>query len=289
MAIIWFDTVVRPDPMLEPLNRAGYLTGKNYPVNRFFDHLAFSYRTGTPDMEFDISFRGRRKIIRENHCMLTLPGESWYTVPLKPCNELYFVFEHPERLFGGKQPVRDDFGLCIPPADSPFYDYAEIFIKLLTHPVTPALCSQLDCLAHAMLSCTFYGERINAGISPIEQIEGYINNHYFDDLDFAAIAARFGMSFSSFRRQWQLLHDLPPGATVLELRNRHARELLLNRQLTIGEIAVQIGYPDCRYFSRFFRKMNGLTPSEFRNRYAPDPTRWETWENSLKRDNSVLN
>ena len=59
-------------------------------------------------------------------------------------------------------------------------------------------------------------------------------------------------------------HDCPPGATVLALRNRHARELLLNMQLSIGEVAVLSGYPDTRYFSRFFRRYNGVTPGEFR-------------------------
>jgi YesN/AraC family two-component response regulator len=36
--------------------------------------------------------------------------------------------------------------------------------------------------------------------------------------------------------------------------------------LSIGEVAELTGYPDIRYFSRFFRRMNGMTPSEFRSR-----------------------
>lgn len=264
MSIIWFDTVPRLSSRIEPLTRAGFLPGKNYPVERVFDHMAFSYRTGAPDVEFKILWHGREKIIRQPHCMLMLPGEYSLTEPLKPCDELYFVFEDPERIFGGKMPERGDFGLFFPPEDSPFYGYEKLFRKLLTYPLSPALCTQLDCLALAMLGCTFYHENAGTLQTPIEKIEGYINNHYSEDMDFAVLAGRFGLSFTTFRRLWNMRHDRPPGATVLALRNRHARELLLNMQLSIGEVAALVGYPDPRYFSRFFRRCNGLTPGEFR-------------------------
>ena len=264
MPIFWFDTIPRLSPQVEPLNRASCLSGKNYPLERFFDHLAFSYRTGAPDMAFKVSWRGRETVVREPHCMLMLPGEYSITEPLKPCNEFYFVFEHPERLFGGKPPRRGDFGLFFPPKGSLFFAYETLFRRLLEHPLTPALCTQLDCLAVAMLGCTFYDEDAASRQTPMEMIEGYINNHYSEDMDFTEIAGRFGLSFTTFRRLWKMRHPQPPGATVLALRNRHARELLLNLQLSIGDVASLVGYPDARYFSRFFRRFNGMTPGEYR-------------------------
>ncbi|MBR7107738.1 MAG: helix-turn-helix transcriptional regulator [Lentisphaeria bacterium] len=264
MSIIYFDTMPRLSSRIEPLNRAGWLEYKDYSVDRRFDHLSFSYRVGAPEMEFQVEMNGRKKVLTQPHCMLMMPGDHTVTTALKPCHELYFVFEHPERILGGKPPVYRDFGLMMPPQNSIFFEYAENFKRLLYVPITPAVCTQLDCLALAMLSATFYSENSSGTASPIEQIEGYINNHYSDQLDFQFLAHRFGMSFSNFRKQWQMRHDLPPGATVANLRNRHARELLLNERLSIGEVAVMSGYPDARYFSRFFRKMNGMTPGEFR-------------------------
>jgi AraC-like DNA-binding protein len=89
-------------------------------------------------------------------------------------------------------------------------------------------------------------------------------------MDFAVLANRFGLSFTTFRRLWNMRHDRPPGATVLALRNRHAQELLLNMQLSIGEVAALVGYPDPRYFSRFFRRCNGVTPGEFREKMSAE-------------------
>ena len=265
MAIIWYDTIPRLSSLMEPLNRAGYLPGKTITVDRLFDHLAFSWRVGAPEMKLAIRSRGRETVVTRPHCMLTLPGEHFVTTPLSPCNEFYFVFKNPDRMFGGRMPKREAFGLYFPPENSPFFVYLEQFMKLFNGPLSPSVCTQLDCLALAILGCTFYRDSMTERLSPIEEIEGYILNHYSDELDFPALARRFGLSFASFRRKWKERNPDPPGETVLKLRNRHACDLLRNRQLSIGEVAELTGYPDIRYFSRFFRRMNGMTPSEYRN------------------------
>lgn len=265
MSIIWFDTVNRLSLTVEPLNRAGYLPNKNYPVERVFDHMAFSYRyCRNNEMEFKINLRGKSTVVTQNHCMLMLPGEYSLTEPLTPCDELYFVFDNPERLFGDKKPQRDEFNLFIPGKDAICLKYLALFKELLTYPLTPANCTQLDCLAQAILTCTFYNENVQVNQSPIEKIEGYINSHYSEDINFVELASRFGLSFTTFRRLWNSRHKLPPGATIIELRNRHAQELLLNLKLSIGEVASLVGYPDTRYFARFFKRCNNITPGEFR-------------------------
>ena len=53
---------------------------------------------------------------------------------------------------------------------------------------------------------------------------------------------------------------------LTEIRLKNARELLQNSQLSIKEICVQSGYGDPNYFSRIFKKYEGVTPSEFRGR-----------------------
>ena len=51
---------------------------------------------------------------------------------------------------------------------------------------------------------------------------------------------------------------------LTEIRLRSARELLQNSQYSIKEIFAQSGYSDPNYFSRIFKKYEGVTPSEFR-------------------------
>ena len=265
MAIIWFDTAKRLTLSMGPLTRAGYLEKKTTSVDRVFDHLAFSYREGAPEMKLLVRIGGKEQVLTKPHCMLFLPGDHSVTIPLAPCNEFYFVIQHPERVLGDRKPLRGEFGELYPEADSRLFTYVKLFLEMFGGPVSPGICTQLDCLVLAMLGCTYYRGLSADRISPVEAIEGYINNHYTDEIDFEELAKQYGLSISSFRRQWNRQKDETPGQMVLRLRNRTALELLRNRQLLIGEVAEMTGYPDIRYFSRFFRRMNGMTPSEYRN------------------------
>jgi AraC-like DNA-binding protein len=47
-----------------------------------------------------------------------------------------------------------------------------------------------------------------------------------------------------------------------------ARRLLLYSDETASRVAIRLGFKDASYFSRFFRRANGCTPSEFRARSA---------------------
>ncbi|MBR2872632.1 MAG: hypothetical protein IKB99_03950, partial [Lentisphaeria bacterium] len=211
MAIIWYDTSKRITLSIGPLTRAGFLENKTTSIDRVFDHLSFSYRTGAPDIKLLVRTRGKEMVVTKPHCMLFLPGEHAVTTPLMPCNEFYFVIQHPEQFLGGQQPSRDEFGVMYPEEGSPFFTYMKMFLQFFKGPVSPGICTQLDSLVMAMLGSTYYGIVSPNRMTPVEAIEGYINNHYTEDIDFEAVAAHYGLSFSTFRRQWKQYKEETPG------------------------------------------------------------------------------
>lgn len=52
-----------------------------------------------------------------------------------------------------------------------------------------------------------------------------------------------------------------------QIRIKKAQELLTHTQLTVNEISYDVGYNNTTYFSKMFRKLNGMTPKEFRDKY----------------------
>ena len=52
---------------------------------------------------------------------------------------------------------------------------------------------------------------------------------------------------------------------LTKVRIAHAKELLRNPALSIKEICILSGYSDPNYFSRIFKKQEGVTPSEYRD------------------------
>ena len=59
---------------------------------------------------------------------------------------------------------------------------------------------------------------------------------------------------------------------ITERRMREARRLLANTDLTIAEVAVQVGYHDAGYFIRRFRSHHDVTPRTWRSLAVDRPT-----------------
>ena len=54
------------------------------------------------------------------------------------------------------------------------------------------------------------------------------------------------------------------------MRIERAKELLTTTSMKLSTIAMEIGYNEPNYFSHVFRKLEGITPKEYRNRTQGD-------------------
>jgi AraC-like DNA-binding protein len=100
----------------------------------------------------------------------------------------------------------------------------------------------------------------------IEEAVAYIRDRYAEDLSLADIASRFGLNPSYFSR----VFTRHTGTHVFEylntLRVQKSCVLLKRSSLSILEIAYSVGYNNLSHFNRYFRRIMGMSPREFRNR-----------------------
>lgn len=92
----------------------------------------------------------------------------------------------------------------------------------------------------------------------------YIAHHLDETLDLDALAKRFSMGYSFFRRRFRAYTGFSPLAYQLSLRLRRARRLLKSTDAPISEIAETLGFQSQAYFARFFRKETGTSPTSYR-------------------------
>lgn len=78
------------------------------------------------------------------------------------------------------------------------------------------------------------------------------------------LARRFHLTRGAFTRIFSEYWQISPHAYQINCRMESAKQLLLNSDLRINEIASQLGYPDCYFFNRQFKKAVGTTPAGFR-------------------------
>lgn len=92
----------------------------------------------------------------------------------------------------------------------------------------------------------------------------FINENYYNNITIDSIAKSFGFSRNYLYTLFKNDYGISPQTHLLNLRIEKAKELLLSdRQLSINEIALAVGYHDALYFSRVFHKKVGVPPTEF--------------------------
>jgi AraC family transcriptional regulator len=100
----------------------------------------------------------------------------------------------------------------------------------------------------------------------LKQLQDYIEDHLAEELAIATLAALIPMSQFHFARAFKAALGEPPHRYILNRRIERAKVLLTVPQLTIAEVAYQVGFANQSHFTAQFRKAIGLTPKQFRER-----------------------
>ncbi|WP_099468468.1 response regulator transcription factor [Konateibacter massiliensis] len=94
----------------------------------------------------------------------------------------------------------------------------------------------------------------------------YINENYTEKLTLSEVAEKTYVS------QWHLskLLNGHTGQSFSEILNcvriQEAKKLLENPALRIGDISISVGFQDLAHFSRVFKKQEGISANEYRNK-----------------------
>ncbi|MGX1771078.1 helix-turn-helix transcriptional regulator [Nocardia brasiliensis] len=94
------------------------------------------------------------------------------------------------------------------------------------------------------------------------------DRRYADPLDLDELAAAAGVSKYHFLRAFAAVYGLTPAAYLTERRIERAQDLLRSTNLTVTEVCMLVGYSSLGSFSSKFRKLVGVTPSEYQAKFA---------------------
>lgn len=91
-----------------------------------------------------------------------------------------------------------------------------------------------------------------------------IKLHLYSNLTIEELAKLCNLSISSFKRQFKKEFKDSPNNYINSQRIQKAKKLLSITNLSISEIAYQVGFNDPLYFTRSFKKKIGSTPTQYR-------------------------
>jgi AraC family transcriptional activator of pobA len=106
-----------------------------------------------------------------------------------------------------------------------------------------------------------------------ERFRDLIDLHYRDNLQLQDYASKMGVSLVQLRAACAAATGQSPTKLIHARLLTEAKRNLIFGDMTMEQIAYSLGFSDAAYFTRFFRKEIGQTPSQFRlaARARPQP------------------
>jgi AraC-like DNA-binding protein/ligand-binding sensor protein len=105
----------------------------------------------------------------------------------------------------------------------------------------------------------------NAEPPAITRAKQFINTHQADDLSLADVAHAVNTSTFYFCKMFKKGTGLTFTDYLARVRVEKAKNLLLNPNLRVSEIAYGSGFQSLTHFNRIFRRLTGQSPTEYRN------------------------
>ena len=120
-----------------------------------------------------------------------------------------------------------------------------------------------DIVTQYLLECG--GEGRSGVTDPlIENAVTFINERVQHKLSISDVARKTGLSYVQFIRRFTAYAGMPPSEYLAALRLKKAESLLSDTALPVKEVAAACGFDNEYYFSNFFKKRVGMSPSLYR-------------------------
>ena len=97
-----------------------------------------------------------------------------------------------------------------------------------------------------------------------EEIHQYIETHYMEPLTVSSLAETYGLSPNYFSSVFKKKAGCNFITYLTKIRIEKSKQLLLETDLTVQQIAEKVGYYSNSFFIRTFKKQENITPLEYR-------------------------
>ncbi len=111
-----------------------------------------------------------------------------------------------------------------------------------------------------------YSDRDNEFVRLLKE---YVNDRISNpDMKMDDIARATGVSRTVFYGKVKSMFGMSPIDFVRSIRLSKAMEMIAESDMPLSEIAYTVGFSDPKYFGRTFKSKTGMSPSEYRKKYA---------------------
>lgn len=101
----------------------------------------------------------------------------------------------------------------------------------------------------------------------IKQAQNFIEDHFQDKITVDQLADKFAVGRRSFERRFKKATNNTVAEYIQRVKVEAAKRSFEKSRKNINEVMYDVGYTDTKAFRLLFKKITGLTPIEYRNKY----------------------
>jgi AraC family transcriptional regulator len=143
-------------------------------------------------------------------------------------------------------------------SNNPRTAYVEALVNVLAH--------ELSCSGQE-LTRALPANRGGLASWQMRAVTAYIEEHLNEQISLVTLAELARLSLHHFCRAFKQSFGIPPHGYHLRRRMQQAKLLLSDRDTSITQVSLILGYSNISSFSLAFRKITGQTPSQFRKSF----------------------
>lgn len=102
---------------------------------------------------------------------------------------------------------------------------------------------------------------------PIKKAQEFIEDNVTEKISVEELATKFAIGRRHFERRFKKATNNTPAEYIQRVKIEAAKKQLENSRKNVNEVMYEVGYSDTKAFRTIFRKITGLSPIEYRNKY----------------------
>jgi transcriptional regulator GlxA family with amidase domain len=103
---------------------------------------------------------------------------------------------------------------------------------------------------------------------PILKAQEWLEGHFKKHILIESLAEKVGLGSRTFKRRFKLATNETPISYLQRIRVEHVKTQLENTTDPINNIIWSVGYEDISSFRQLFKKFTGITPKNYREKFA---------------------
>lgn len=123
-------------------------------------------------------------------------------------------------------------------------------------------------LKYVINTANDYLEASTSEQSVAERLKKYVDQHYTEDIHTSDIADVFFIDSDYGSKLFKKQFGISFKNYIIQKRIETSKQLLIHTDLSINAVSINVGYENYSYFTRLFKKIEGITPTEYRIKHS---------------------